>query len=186
MITRWRAVRVAFGWCGLVCSDAGLVRSTLPLPDLDSAAEAAACGQQQRGPDSILDQAADLLKAYFSGVEVTFALPLAPRGMTAFGRRVLRACADIDYGLTSSYGEVALAVGAPRAARAVGQALARNPLPVIVPCHRVISASGDAGGFTGGIEWKLRLLELEGVLLTRPNGVDHRHEGGVSAAAESG
>jgi methylated-DNA-[protein]-cysteine S-methyltransferase len=79
-----------------------------------------------------------------------------------FTRQVLEACATVPFGQTVSYGDLARAVGSPRAARAVGQALGRNRMPLIVPCHRVLAAGGGLGGFGGGLEMKQRLLKLEG------------------------
>ncbi|MFO8080123.1 MAG: methylated-DNA--[protein]-cysteine S-methyltransferase [Armatimonadota bacterium] len=107
-----------------------------------------------------------MLVCYFDGEPVRFDLPVAPEGATEFGNRVLGACAEIPWGETWSYGEVAEAAGSPKAARAVGQALGRNPLPVIVPCHRVIGADGSLTGFGQGLTMKRRLLELERVSVT--------------------
>jgi methylated-DNA-[protein]-cysteine S-methyltransferase len=83
--------------------------------------------------------------------------------MAPFQRRVLRATAAIPYGATSTYGGVAAHAGNPRAQRAAGNALGGNPLPIIVPCHRVLRSGGAMGGYTGGVERKHYLLELEGV-----------------------
>ncbi|MFW5867590.1 MAG: methylated-DNA--[protein]-cysteine S-methyltransferase [Armatimonadota bacterium] len=94
---------------------------------------------------------------------MSFDLPVALEGVTEFGARVLRACAEIPWGETRSYGEIARAAGSPRASRAVGQALGRNPIPIIVPCHRVIGADGSLVGFGSGLTMKRRLLELEQV-----------------------
>ena len=111
--------------------------------------------------DPLLVTTARLLEAYFEGRPVSFDLPIALEGLTPFATRVLRACAAIQWGETRSYGEVAAAAGSPGSARAVGQALARNPVPVIVPCHRVIGADGSLTGFGQGLEMKRRLLNLE-------------------------
>jgi len=100
------------------------------------------------------------LQEYFAGGRTSFALPLAMNG-NPFERRVWRALGDIPYGETRSYGELARAIGHPSAARAVGVANARNPIAVIVPCHRVIGASGALTGYGGGLERKRLLLELE-------------------------
>ena len=98
---------------------------------------------------------------YFDGEALRFDLPVAPAGMGPFGLRVLAACAQIPWGETRSYGEIAAAAGSPRGARAAGQALGRNPVPVIVPCHRVIGADGSLVGFGSGLDTKQRLLALE-------------------------
>ena len=98
---------------------------------------------------------------YFAGERRRFDLPLAPRG-TEFQRRVWRALREIPYGQTLSYGELARRIGNPSASRAVGLANGANPLPVIVPCHRVIGADGSLTGFGGGLPIKRKLLALEG------------------------
>ncbi len=101
------------------------------------------------------------LAEYLSGRRRTFDLPLdGPQG-TPFQKRVWSACREIPYGHVSSYGEQAKRLENPGAARAVGQALRRNPLPLIIPCHRVVSANGRLGGFSAGLDWKRKLLRLE-------------------------
>jgi methylated-DNA-[protein]-cysteine S-methyltransferase len=107
-----------------------------------------------------LADAAAQLDAYFAGELRRFDLPLAPRG-TPFQLRVWSALTGIPYGETASYGEIAAAVGRPDAPRAVGAANGRNPIAVIVPCHRVIGAAGSLTGYGGGLERKRMLLELE-------------------------
>ena len=102
----------------------------------------------------------DELRAYFEGHPIAFDVPLRLRG-TEFELRVWRALQDIPYGATASYGEVAREIGEPSAARAVGLANGRNPIAVIVPCHRVIGADGSLTGYGGGLERKRLLLELE-------------------------
>ena len=100
------------------------------------------------------------LAEYFTGKRRRFDLPLAPRG-TEFQRRVWRALTEIPYGKTVSYGELARRIEKPSAARAVGLANGANPLPIIVPCHRVIGADGSLTGFGGGLPIKRKLLALE-------------------------
>ncbi len=100
------------------------------------------------------------LHEYFAGERQRFELPLAPRG-TEFQRRVWRALTEIPYGKTTSYGELARRIGKPSASRAVGLANGANPLPIIVPCHRVIGADGSLTGFGGGLQIKRKLLALE-------------------------
>ena len=104
--------------------------------------------------------AGEQLAAYFAGERVEFDLPLDACG-TPFQRRVWQALTEIPYGGTSTYGEIAGRLGRPRAARAVGGASNRNPLPVVVPCHRVIGAGGSLTGYAGGLRIKRFLLELE-------------------------
>jgi len=100
------------------------------------------------------------LEEYFTGERTTFDVKLAPEG-APFEREVWRALEEIPYGETVSYGEIARRVGQPTAARAVGTANGRNPIAVIVPCHRVIGADGSLTGYGGGLERKRLLLELE-------------------------
>jgi methylated-DNA-[protein]-cysteine S-methyltransferase len=113
---------------------------------------------------AILAAARAQLTAYFAGELTVFSLPLAARG-TPFQERVWAALRDIGLGETISYAELARRVGQPAAVRAVGGANARNPLPIVVPCHRVIGADGSLTGFGGGVERKRWLLRHEGVLL---------------------
>ena len=109
-----------------------------------------------------LDPVRRQLEAYFAGRRRTFELSLDRRRIRpGFSGRVLEATATIPYGDTSSYGRVAAAAGSPRAHRAAGSALGANPLPVVIPCHRVLPASGALGGYTGGPERKAILLDLE-------------------------
>jgi methylated-DNA-[protein]-cysteine S-methyltransferase len=100
------------------------------------------------------------LDEYFTGRRTTFDLPLAPHG-TAFQRTVWQALLDIPYGATVSYGELADRIGRPTAARAVGLANGKNPIGVIIPCHRVIGSTGALTGYGGGIDRKRRLLTFE-------------------------
>ena len=100
------------------------------------------------------------LRAYFSGELKRFDLPLAPEG-TAFQRQVWEALTRIPYGAVVSYKAIAEAVGRPKAVRAVGGANGKNPIPIVVPCHRVIGSNGTLTGFGGGLETKSRLIELE-------------------------
>jgi methylated-DNA-[protein]-cysteine S-methyltransferase len=110
-------------------------------------------------PNALLRKAAEQLSEYFAGTRRTFSLPLASSG-TAFQQRVWNGVAHVPYGATTTYQGLATEIGHPRASRAVGQALGRNPLPIIVPCHRVLSRNG-VGGFSGGLDVKRGLLELE-------------------------
>ena len=104
-----------------------------------------------------------LLKKYFSGLRVDFDLPLKPGG-SAFQRRVWRTIAVIPYGETRTYAEIARRCSSPKAFRAVGSACGRNPLPIIVPCHRVVSSAGLGGYSGGGAAVKRKLLRIEGAV----------------------
>ncbi|MEW6686893.1 MAG: methylated-DNA--[protein]-cysteine S-methyltransferase [Candidatus Edwardsbacteria bacterium] len=101
------------------------------------------------------------LCGYFAGIPVNFNYPLDLRGTTAFERAVWERVRRIPYGQVRSYSWIAKELGKPKAARAVGLALKFNPLPIIIPCHRVIRKNGSLGGFSGGLEWKKKLLALE-------------------------
>ncbi len=108
--------------------------------------------------------AKDLLR-YFSGEPVNFAnYRVDLSGFTEFERKVYEATRRIPPGELRTYGEIAREIGQPGAARAVGNALGRNPACIVIPCHRVVAANGGLGGFTGGLEWKRKLLRLEGSL----------------------
>jgi methylated-DNA-[protein]-cysteine S-methyltransferase len=115
------------------------------------------------GQHPVLDLAARQLDEYFAATRRAFDLPLAPRG-TDFQRTVWLALAGIAYGETVSYAQLSQRVGKPTAMRAVGAANGRNPLPIVLPCHRVIGADGSLTGFGGGLPTKQFLLELEGAL----------------------
>jgi methylated-DNA-[protein]-cysteine S-methyltransferase len=113
----------------------------------------------RRDPNGLRD-VKDQLNAYFAGELIDFDLPLAPRG-SDFQRRVWDALVQIPYGATTSYGAIARDLGDPTASRAVGAANGRNPIPIIVPCHRVIGADGTLTGFGGGLPVKRFLLDHE-------------------------
>ncbi|MGE0595406.1 MAG: methylated-DNA--[protein]-cysteine S-methyltransferase [Hyphomonadaceae bacterium] len=113
-----------------------------------------------RGDDKVLTKARRELDAYFEGKLKAFSVPVAPQG-TDFQRRCWAALQAIPYGVTRSYGEQAAAIGAPKASRAVGLANGRNPVSIIIPCHRVIGANGALTGYGGGMERKRLLLDLE-------------------------
>ena len=104
------------------------------------------------------------LDAYFAGRRRAFDVPIDWRLVRGFAGAVLRATSRIPFGGVSSYREIAAAAGSPNAHRAAGNALGSNPVPIVVPCHRVLHAGGGLGGYTGGLERKRYLLELEGVL----------------------
>jgi methylated-DNA-[protein]-cysteine S-methyltransferase len=110
--------------------------------------------------DPVLAEAATQLREYFAGTRTTFDLPLQMHGNT-FEQRVWAALRGIPYGETASYGEIAQQIEAPGAARAVGVANGRNPIAIIVPCHRVVGANGKLVGFGGGLPMKRALLDLE-------------------------
>jgi methylated-DNA-[protein]-cysteine S-methyltransferase len=124
---------------------------------------AARGGDWQESDDDVLRTARRQLGEYFDGVRREFDLPLAPRG-TPFQQQVWQSLRGIPYGETISYASLATRIGRPSAVRAVGAANGRNPLPIVVPCHRVIGADGSLTGFGGGLPTKQFLLQLEGAL----------------------
>lgn len=105
----------------------------------------------------------DELHAYFQGTLREFTIPVDLSGVSGFTRKVLEATATIPYGETLSYGEIARMIGMPEAAQAVGNALGSNPVPIVIPCHRVIRSDGSMGWFTGGPQIKRALLHIEGI-----------------------
>ncbi len=109
-----------------------------------------------------LDEPRRELDEYFSGGRHEFELPLDWRLVRGFGRRVLEATARIPFGSVSTYKQVATEAGSPRASRAAGNALGANPIPIIVPCHRILHSGGGLGGYTGGLDRKRALLAIEG------------------------
>jgi methylated-DNA-[protein]-cysteine S-methyltransferase len=104
------------------------------------------------------------LHSYFAGERRHFDVRVDLRHVSPFQRRVLEAAAGVPAGQVVSYGEIARRIGQPRGGRAVGQALGRNPVPIVIPCHRVVAAGGRIGGYTGGLTIKRKLLRLEGAL----------------------
>ena len=122
--------------------------------------------EQRNGPRNARRCAAarTQLTEYFAGQRRRFDLRLAPRG-TPFQHRVWQALCAIPFGVVRTYGDVARDIGQPLAVRAVGQANGRNPLPIVVPCHRVIAGDGTIGGYSSGLNVKHRLLALEGIEL---------------------
>ena len=149
------------GWIGVVLSPAGLRATTLPHSLRDGAlGEVLALGATEEAPEEELNGLAARLRRYATGEPVVFADALDFRGASPFLRAVWQATREIPYGQTCSYGELAARAGRPGAARAVGQAMARNPWPIIVPCHRVVASNG-IGGYGGRLDLKERLLRLE-------------------------
>lgn len=108
----------------------------------------------------ILREAAEQLKGYLNGEIEKFSLPLVPEG-TAFMKQVWKVVSEIPYGSTATYREIAAKLGSPKAARAVGYANSRNPIPIFIPCHRVIGSNSSLTGYRGGLELKRKLLSLE-------------------------
>jgi methylated-DNA-[protein]-cysteine S-methyltransferase len=114
-----------------------------------------------------LDDVRRELDEYFEGRRRTFDLPIDWALASAWGRKILKATAAIPFGEVSTYGAVAAKAGNPKASRAAGRALNTNPIPIVVPCHRVVGASGKLVGYAGGLDRKVTLLEIEGIELPR-------------------
>jgi methylated-DNA-[protein]-cysteine S-methyltransferase len=151
----------------LASTPAGLVRiAYLDGDEEDSVLEQLAANVSPRVLEAPrkLDEPRRELDEYFAGTRRRFELPLDWRLSRGFRRRVLAATARIPYGSVSSYKLVAAQAGSPRGSRAAGNALGANPLPIVVPCHRVLRAGGGLGGYTGGIRRKRLLLAVEGAL----------------------
>ncbi len=150
------------GWVGILASAKGLLDTTLPQRSAQETHQllGESVNQATWSP-RLFDDLMERLKVYFSGRKAAFPDELDLSGATPFQREVWEATRLIPYGETRSYLWVAEQIKKPGAARAVGQALGRNPLAVIVPCHRVVASDGTLGGFGGGLEMKRRLLCLE-------------------------
>ena len=134
---------------------------TLTLEGTDTALTALRFGTADGGVSSpVLELAAQQLSEYFAGDRRTFTVPLSPAG-TPFRQTVWQALLSIPYGGTATYGAIARQIGKPNACRAVGMANNRNPIAIIVPCHRIIGSTGALVGYGGGLGMKERLLELE-------------------------
>ncbi|GAA2807004.1 methylated-DNA--[protein]-cysteine S-methyltransferase [Streptomyces showdoensis] len=166
----WTVVPGTIGPLLLAATGRGLVSVVFHADDRvrDRALErlaGALGGELVHSPSGLLAEPVRQLEAYFGGGLRSFDVKLDWSLVTGFNRQVLRALADgVPYGTVVGYGELARRVGQPAAAQAVGAAMGANPLPVVVPCHRVVESGGGIGGFGGGLETKRRLLALEGVL----------------------
>jgi methylated-DNA-[protein]-cysteine S-methyltransferase len=167
----WTVVGSGIGPLLLAATGEGLVNVVFHADDAvrDKALERLA---SRLGADPVEDPGSPLLaeairqvEAYFAGERRDFELPLDWSLISGFNRQVLRELAsEVAYGTVVGYGDLARRVGEPRAAQAVGVAMGSNPLPVVVPCHRVVESDGGIGGFGGGLDTKRKLLALEGVL----------------------
>ncbi len=170
-------VETQFGRVELFCSGNGITRIELPQARMECRCDRSGRGTNAQYHPALERRAVQLLREYFAGKRVSFDLPLDLRPATAFQRAVWKAAATIPYGETRSYAWIAKRIGRPKAARAVGQALGANPVPVIIPCHRVITSAGALGGFTGGLPMKKRLLAMEAGEKRAPKRVNRKCEG---------
>jgi methylated-DNA-[protein]-cysteine S-methyltransferase len=148
----------------VAATDAGLVRVDFRRSRLSFARALRDLGLTVTTLPGRTDDVVRQLRAYFAGRRKRFDVPVDLRGVTPFQRCVLEATAEVPPGQVVSYGEIARRIGRPRGSRAVGQALGRNPVPIVIPCHRVVAAGGGLGGYTGGLAIKRKLLRLEGTM----------------------
>lgn len=157
--------KTKWGYFGLLGRDGRLCRSILPMADRSRAVAALLTDPEQSPPSTTaFEPYQRLICAYFEGDKVDFSrIPVDLSGFGAFEQAVLRALRDVKHGRTTCYTELAQAAGNGRAVRAAANAVAKNPLPLILPCHRIIRKDGSMGGFSapGGVTTKKRLLELE-------------------------
>jgi methylated-DNA-[protein]-cysteine S-methyltransferase len=160
----YRIVESPLGPLLLAATEAGLVRVAYALEDHDRVLETLGTrvGSRILKDARRFDDAARQLDEYFAGNRRSFDLPVDLRLAHGFRLEVLRHLGAIPYGSTESYAQVASAAGSPKAVRAVGSACATNPLPIVVPCHRVVRSDGALGGYLGGLRAKQTLLHLEG------------------------
>ena len=150
----------------VAATDRGLARIFFDSdPDLHLERLAKAFGPRVLRSAASVDMTRRQLDEYFAGSRSSFALDVDLRGAAPFARQVLDELARVPYGQTTTYGTLAAKVGAPRAARAVGTVMHRNPIPIVLPCHRVVGSTGNLTGYAGGLHVKERLLRLEGALL---------------------
>lgn len=172
---KYHVFETAGGYCGMAWNSVGVVRFQLPT----RSAEAAQRNLLRRMPDAeratppaAVSETITAAKRYFNGEKIDFSdVPLDLDGQDEFFKQIYTALRRVGWGHTTTYGTLAKELGAgPEAARDVGQAMARNPVPLIIPCHRVLAAGGKVGGFSapGGATAKAHMLALEGVRLRPP------------------
>ncbi len=164
--TKYTIFKTKWGYFGLAGTDSGLCRTQLPSANREKIKalllKNLPAGQFDK---TFLRPLQEQIAAYFEGACVNFDrnIPLVPDGFSPFGTSILAACRNIGFGQTTTYGQLAKKSGRPTASRAVGSILAKNPMPLIIPCHRVVRNDGKLGGFTapGGMNLKKRLLSHE-------------------------
>ena len=158
----YRALTTPIGRIFVAVTDRGLVRLDFRRRESEFADELRRrIGAEVEPSEAKTAPVAEQLGAYFAGKRRRFDLPVDLRLTTAFQRRVLLAATRVPPGDVVSYGEIARRIGQPGASRAVGQALGRNPVPIVIPCHRIVAGGGELGGYAGGPTIKRKLLALE-------------------------
>ncbi len=171
-VIKYVIFKTKWGHFGLAGTEYGLCRTQLPGPKPEKIRSLLLknfCHPQL--DKTFLRTLQEQITAYFEGVYINFSrdVPLVLDGFSSFGISVLTACRTIEFGQTITYGRLAKKSGRPNASRAVGSTLAKNPLPLLIPCHRIIRSDGKLGGFSapGGITLKKKMLELERKILRR-------------------
>jgi O-6-methylguanine DNA methyltransferase len=165
-LCQWDVVESPLGPLYIAARDGRLYNVDFCLSEEDFVGKLDPLARTERNPEA-LAYIAEQLRTYFGDARFQFDLPLDLERLTPFQQRVLTTIRRIPVGSVWTYGQVARAIGKPRASRAVGQALGRNPVPIVIPCHRVIASDGGLGGYSGGggLASKQLLLQREGVLL---------------------
>lgn len=150
----------------VAATDRGLLRISFdPDPESQLDALARAAGRRVLRSPRAVDPVRRELSEYFEQRRQAFDIAVDLRGSTAFSAQVLEELARVPYGATATYGELAARVGRPKAARAIGMIMNHNPIPIVLPCHRIVGANGSLVGYGGGLDRKEQLLRLEGALL---------------------
>lgn len=156
-----------WGWMGIAESSKGIQAIALPKrskQEVESDLQTQSNGLVQQGKSARLEEARSQLLDYLAGTRNTFDVPLDLSQGTAFQRQVWRMLLRVPYGKLRSYQWIAARVGGPQYARAVGNAVGANPIPIVIPCHRIVAHDASLGGFSGGLPMKRKLLSLEGTL----------------------
>ena len=163
---RFAAVKISVGWIGMALTPGGLARLSYPTKNMARALDAVARrgGDGPAEDDTRVARLARELEDFFQGKPVEFSVPPDLSAGTPFQRRVWAALLKIPRGETRTYQWIARRLGKPQGARAVGAAVGANPIPLVVPCHRVVGTDGSLCGFAGGLALKRRLLAMEGVI----------------------
>lgn len=160
-----------WGWIGLAVSTRGVCCLTLPCSSRSEAEDQ--CWNTVDSTGSVSFEKPTLrdrsyfkqVAEYVNGRRTCFSIPLDLQGFSPFVRRVWRTTQRVRFGQSRSYGWIARQAGKPKAYRAVGNALGKNPMPIVIPCHRIVRSNGSLGGFGAGLDWKKKLLAHEGVML---------------------
>lgn len=159
---KYTTFNTIMGWVGVLGSSEGIRRTTLPQPSAQDTQRLLGKPVDYAEPaPNLFQDLIERFQAYFNGDKIDFPDKLDLSGATTFQRQVWEVTKLIPHGDTRSYKWVAEQMGKSGASRAVGQTLAKNPLPILIPCHRVVNIDGRLGGFSGGLEMKRRLLNLE-------------------------